>query len=69
LVKPSSTTSRDTFPGNTSEIAMPAKVGRHDMKVRRNAHQMIPTAGMIETAMNQEQWRGLRGTAVGEMKP
>jgi hypothetical protein len=55
--------------GRPFGIAMPAKVGRHDMKVRRNARQMIPTAGMIETAMNQEQRRGLRGPAVGEMKP
>jgi hypothetical protein len=49
---------------------MPAKVGRHDMKVApQRARQMIPAAGMIETAMNQEQRRGLRVTPVGEMKP
>jgi len=35
----------------------------------QRARQMIPTAGMIETAMNQEQRRGLRVTPVGEMKP
>jgi hypothetical protein len=50
--------------------AMPAKVGRHDMKVApQRARQMIPTTGMIETAMNQAQRRGLRVTPVGEMKP
>jgi hypothetical protein len=56
--------------GRPFRLAMPAKVGRHDMKVApQRARQMIPTAGMIETAMNQEQRRGLRVTPVGEMKP
>jgi hypothetical protein len=56
--------------GRPFRIAMPAKVGRHDMKVSpQRARQMIPAAGMIETAMNQEQRRGLRVTPVGEMKP
>ena len=57
-------------PGRPLRSAMPAKVGRHDMKVApQRARQMIPAAGMIETAMNQEQRRGLRVTPVVEMKP
>jgi hypothetical protein len=49
---------------------MPAKVGRHDMKVApQRVRQMIPVAGMIETAVNQEQRRDLWVTPVGEMKP
>ena len=56
--------------GRPFRIAMPAKVGRHDMKVApQRARQMIPAAGMIETAVNQEQRRRLRVTPVGEMKP
>src|SRR5258708_35720187 len=55
--------------GRPFRLAMPAKVGRHDMKVApQRARQMIPAARMIETAVNQEQRRGLRGTPVGGKK-
>ena len=56
--------------GRPFKTAMPAKVGRHDVKVApQRARQMIPAPGMIETAMNQEQRRGLRVAPVVEMKP
>ena len=44
--------------GRPPGIAMAAKVGRDDMKIRpQRLRQMIPAAGMIEPAVNQQQRR------------
>ena len=51
-------------------IAMAAKVRGDDMKPRpQRPRQLIPVAGMIETAVNQEQRRRRRVTPIREMKP
>ena len=48
---------------------MAAQVGRHDMKIRaQGLRQMVPTAGVIEAAMHQQQRRRRRITPIGEMK-
>ena len=56
--------------GRPVGLAVPAKVGSNDMKRRpQRSRQMIPTAGVVETAMNQNQRRRRGVTPIREVKP
>src|SRR5450759_1012956 len=56
--------------GRPVGLAVPAEVGRDDMKIRpQRLRRMIPAAGVIETAVNEDQRRGRWVTPIGEVKP